>query len=259
MKFIFTILIFFISLLIHANNKTIRIGIGLPKPPFIMEDLKSGIELEIVEEVFKKINIKYSFSSAPQARIQELFRSKLLDVAITQKKENIPEAHFSDDYVSFQNYAISLKQKNFQILNLEDIANYKIAAFHNAKNLLGENYSKIVEKSSFYNEFPLQIDQIKMLLAKRVDVIILEKRIFDYQIKKNLEFRSFTTKDFNYHNVFKQNAYQVGFQNILLRDQFNKELKNFKDSKKYQEIFKKYALKNIDENIKTTILAEIKF
>ena len=75
-----------------------------------------------------------------------------------------------------------------------------------------------------------------MLFSERVQIVIGDKRIFDYfssQLNKK--------ESVKYFKVFPMNHYLAGFKSVELMNKFNKGLKKIYQNGEYKKIEMKYS------------------
>lgn len=221
----------------RASAADLVVGVGLPKPPFILTDNQSGAEIEVVKRSFELAGVKAQIKSFPQRRLMYEFNNKRIDATITVKEST---AYLSDPYITYTNVAISKNTKKISIKSIANLGSYRVASFQNALHFLGPIYSRTLEKNSSYKEFPNQSDQIALLLSDRVDVVIMERNIFAYLIG----LKGLNPHEFLEHRIFDENHYRVAFNTDEARNLFNKGLHQLKKSGEYQRIFKKYKIKS---------------
>ena len=91
-----------------------------------------------------------------------------------------------------------------------------------------------------YNQAFNQLSQNKMFWADRVQLIIIDKTIFEHH--KNILSKEFdTSAPITYHDLIKsKTSYAVAFNHAVLRDQFNEGLKKIRANGSYQKIIDAY-------------------
>ncbi|TPH18142.1 substrate-binding periplasmic protein [Litorilituus lipolyticus] len=235
---LFTFLIFSMS---HAfaKREQLSIVVGLDKPPYVIQKEQSGFEIELIRNIFKKINIDTAFVFTQYKHSTKMLDAKYIDaVMTTNNKVFTNEAQLSDSYISYQNVAISLKSKNLTIKRIEDLGNYSIAAFQNAEILLGEAYYKSSKRSPLYMSTANQSAQPQLLMKQRVDVIVLDVNIFNYMARE-LGINDLNSL-FSYHYVFPKTNYHIAFKDLTIKYAFNQALANYKNSAEYEVLINKY-------------------
>lgn len=222
-----------------AAPMEIRIGMGLAKPPYIMESGDGGIDYEIANQAFAAAGYKMVVLQFPQARGLALFRAGQLDGLLSIDRGIGGNDFFSDPYVTYQNVAITLASRNIRLTRIEDLTQYSIAAFQNANAVLGETFKQLAASHPRYKEYAQQIQQDKMLYSGRVDVVIGDRLIFLYYSKR-LEPAIDTNQEVVFHAIFPPNPRLAVFRDREVRDRFNTGLKIIRHNGTYDAILKKY-------------------
>ncbi|HYD81947.1 MAG TPA: transporter substrate-binding domain-containing protein [Paucimonas sp.] len=219
--------------------KEVRIGMGLTKPPYIMESGKEGLEYEIAEQALAAAGLKMVGVQFPPVRGLALFRAGQLDGLLTVD-EGIGGNHFfSEPYILYQNVATTLTSRNIRLRQIEDLIDYSVAGFQNANVILGERFKALAARHPEYKEYPQQIIQDKLLYTGRVDVVVGDRRIFRY-FSTRLEASIDATQPVTFHPIFPPNPRLAAFHDAELRDRFNAGLKAIKSNGAYDAILKKY-------------------
>jgi polar amino acid transport system substrate-binding protein len=223
-----------------AAPPEVRVGMGLTKPPYVFESGKEGIEVEIAEQAFAVAGYKMVGLQFPPARGLAMQRAGQLDVLLTVDEGIGGTGYFSAPYIVYQNVAISLASRNFQIKSVEDLANYSVAAFQNAEIILGDRFKNLVAGHSNYKEYPQQIIQNNLLYSQRVDVVVGDKRIFRF-LNTQLDPKLNVNLPITVHTIFPPNPRKAVFLDKTLRDRFNAGLKAIQANGVYDAILKKHA------------------
>lgn len=247
-----TKLAFFCALFYGPGSlaKEINIGIGSTLAPYVLSSHDEGIEVDIIREALKAKGYTANFKYLPNLRIPMLLGNRKLDAAsinAAYKIENdIGSALYaSDTVITYQNYAIALKRKQFDIKSIRDLADKNILAFQNATRYLGEEYAFIVNDNSNYKETHKQYLQVKQLLGNRIDIVISDKNVFLYwksmiESKVNLD-SSNNNEDLIFYDIFSESPRVCKFHDKKLRDAFNKGLELIHQNGMYEKILKKYT------------------
>jgi polar amino acid transport system substrate-binding protein len=238
-------LLFFNPISFAENNVQIdnivklEIIAGLSKPPFIIEDNNSGIELEIFHSAFGKHNKEVTFIHVPFGRSRTSFHRLNADGIITVLPDyQHPKAFVSEPYIIYQNVAVSLRENDFVIDDIKSLSGKSILAFQNAKKYLGDEYLKSIMYSMEYREIADQLQQIEMLFSRRTEVIILDINIFKYFVKTHTSGRY--SQPFNIHYIFNERPYAAAFKTEENKILFDEGIKLIKQEGTYQLIMDKY-------------------
>ncbi len=220
--------------------ETVSVGMGLNKPPYVMEAGKAGLEVEIVQQALAVAGHTMLPQQLPPARGIMLQRAGQLDVLLSVDEGIGGNGYFSEPYVTYQNVAMSLAHRKLPIRRIEDLGNYSVAAFQNASVILGERFKAMAGSHPNYKEYPQQIIQNNLLFSERVDVIVGDRRILHY-LTGLLDHQVDASKPVAIHAVFPPSPRKAVFKDATLRDQFNSGLKTIQANGVYDAILKKYA------------------
>jgi polar amino acid transport system substrate-binding protein len=235
----FVLAISFTISLQWAQAEELKLAVGLTLPPFVFSDSHSGIDLEIVKEALasKGYSVKPEYVVYGRTAID--LKTGKVDGALTVSKDRgIDNAYLTDEYICYQNVAVALQSKGFQINSVKDLAGKRITAFQDAAKILGPDFLAAAESSSSYYEIPDQENQVALLFKDRADIIIMDVNIFKYY-QQNSQ-RADMTQPVDYFALFPPSCFSVGFKSEKIRDDFNEGLKELRSSGRYDEIFKKY-------------------
>lgn len=223
----------------ETENKTLELITGLAKPPFILEDQQTGLQLDLIREAFTSNNIKVNFNSMPLGRNLTGFRQMNADGLITLPPNyEHPALFMSKPYISYENIAISLAENYFTIEKISDLSDKSIIAFQNAKKFLGDEYEDAIAYSMDYREVPDQMKQIELLFLRRTEVIILDINIFKYFVRTHKD--TLFNKPFTIHYIFNERPYSIGFKSKKLKDVFDKAIHTMKENGSYQLVLDNY-------------------
>jgi len=223
------------------TSKELRIGIGLPKPPYIMPNAKAGLEYDIVEQALGAAGYKMVAQSFPPARALALTRAGQLDGMLTVTEGIGGNGYFSDTYIWYQNVAVTLASRRIELNKISDLMPYSVAAFQNASMILGEEFHALVQSHSEYREHSQQITQNRLLFTGRVDVVIGDRYIFRY-LSQQLEEPINITQQVTFHPIFLPSPRKAVFLDKKVRDDFNAGLKAIRQNGAYSAILKKYRV-----------------
>ncbi len=234
-RLVIMLLAFGVFATVHAGEVTLVAGLSLP--PYIIQDSNSGMEFEIIKEVLTGKRHTLVLKYVPFVRVAVDYKKH--DGAVTINESSGVVGNYSDVVITYQNYAISLKEKNIQISGISDLSDKRIVAFQNATKYLGPDFKAAVSGNPKYSEQGKQILQVKMLYSGRVDAIVSDINIFKYYRKQ------VTDVDINapitYHEIFPGTDYKVLFNDPSLRDSFNQGLADLKSSGRYEAIKNSYV------------------
>ncbi|MES2015398.1 MAG: transporter substrate-binding domain-containing protein [Pseudomonadota bacterium] len=219
--------------------KEVQVGMGLPKPPYIMESGSAGLDYDIARQALAAAGYKMVGHLLPQTRAVAMLRADQLDGMLSTTEGIGGQDYFTDNYIVYQNVATTLSSRNLPIKQVEDLANYSVAAFQNASMVLGERFNKVTATHKAYKEYSTQITQDKLLFMGRVDVVVGDYLIFRYFSDK-LEAQIDATQEVTVHKIFPESPRRAVFRDARVRDAFNTGLKVIRANGTYDAIVKQY-------------------
>ena len=98
---------------------SLRVGMGLAKPPYILESGEAGLEVEIAEQAFAAAGYKMNGLQFPPARALAMQRAGQLDALLSVDEGIGGKDFFSEPYITYHNAAITLSQRNIRLKNVE--------------------------------------------------------------------------------------------------------------------------------------------
>lgn len=229
----------FLSSCVGWALPSVKVAFSLDKPPYVNHETASGLEVEILRRVFLEMGYGMTPTFQPPARSVRSLELGRVDAMATIT--NMPKFHLSDSYITFHNYAWTLKSKSHRITKMSDLEKRSVIAFQNARFFLGSTFDKAVAKNPEYQEYADQARQLKMLLMDRVDVIVCEERTLKMNQEKLRAANSSSMPELEKHALFPESKYSVAFRDEKLRDSFNKSLHKIRQRGDLQEVFKQYA------------------
>ncbi|WP_448248555.1 substrate-binding periplasmic protein [Thalassotalea agariperforans] len=225
---------------INKAERRITLLTGLPKPPFILEDGQSGLQLDIIREALACENIDVEFINIPAGRNITSLKTLGADGMITLPADfDHPGIFVSTPYIYYQNVAVSLTDNHLNIEQFDDLTLLSVVAFQNAKKFLPPAYANAVNAGIEYREIADQNKQIEMFYRRNIEVIILDLSILKYFLKHHKA--SIYQKDITIHSLFDKGGYAIGFKDENLLARFEKGLTCLKENQGYQKIIAFYG------------------
>ena len=231
---------------IYAEDQSLHVGISTGYPPFYFFDdnqKPTGICIEVIQHVAKQLNISVQFSSYPWNRMihngKEGYVDAVMPLFKTSERERFlifPETEIIMEDNSF----FTLKSKTLNYSGeLNDITNRHIGVVENYS--YGEAFDKKNIKHKTIAESEDQL--ILLVLNKRVEMGIGNTMVITYFASK----RDAADKIKFISPPVTENPLYIGFSKKKVSAefviQFNKSLREFKFSKDYRAILKKYYKK----------------
>jgi len=236
------ILFILIMFIVLSNAKELKGLFGYDNPPFIFSKNSSfGIEADLLNTIFSPLGFEIKTSEVVRFYLQTLLlKNKNYDFASSvPKKDN--QLYYSEKFISYDFYAITRKKEHLKIDSILDLKNLDFVSWNNSYNELGEEFFKLFNPKNGkykkrYHQNPSSIEDIRMFFEKKVDAILIDKRVFKwykeyFNIKEKFEF----------HKIFpKEISYFVAFRDENLCKIFNERLKKIKEEGLYRKILDYY-------------------
>ena len=243
-KIIFVLFIVIQPIVVCAQESYIKLLAGLSKPPFVMAEEGKGMQVDIIEAAFAKSNKFVRFTYLPINRHLDVFHNREFDGIITlDSHEKEWGIYLSQPYIIYQNVVVTLIDSKIKPDNINELADFKVAAFQNATRFLGESYKAVFKHSANYTELADQQSQISLLFSGRVDAVIMDVNIFKHllAIKRQEETNTgIYNKAYEVHFLFNPRAYTAGFKSKELSQQFDLGIKAIMADGSYQQIIDSY-------------------
>ena len=217
------------------------IAVGLAKPPYVIQENDSGFELELVRNLFDKMEKTTQFVYTQFGHSVKMLAVNEVDAVMTTNSRVFHDTSLlSDVYITYQNVAISLKKNNLTIEKIADLSRYTIASFQKADKVLGEAFSDAVNQSPLFMKVAEQSRQPSLLLKERIEVLIMDINIFKH-FAKELGIKDINER-FSFHEVFPESHYRIAFKDKKNVALFNQVLAEFKQSNDYTLLKQRYSL-----------------
>lgn len=227
------------------STEKITVGFGNALAPWVIPETNSGILIDIITEALEPIGYELVPIYYPYLRRITEYQKGFVDVTCDIKTSTISEHNLegflSDEAYSYENFAFSLKEKGYQFKQISELENSSLLSWQGAATHLGDEYAQMVSNNPFYFETDRQESQIQMLFLNRIDVVQLDKKIFEYfRSKVQKEGVVDTTSEVDSFPLFGPSSNGFLFHDEKIRDDFNRGLKVLKESGRYAEILKNY-------------------
>ncbi len=221
--------------------RQIDVVAGWNKPPYVDTNTDSGFELELTKHILSRLGHTVKLIYVPFGRSLRQLEQGRADIVLTvNPRHKISRNFLTDEYVTYQNTAISLASRNLQIDAVKDLSQYTVLAFQTAQNVLGAEFTEMVSEHKGYLEIADQSRQVRMLLMGSVDVAVMDQNIFSWLRSK---LPAAHQKEIRMHPLFGKTSYRAAVADESLRNAFNKELKAMMRDGRYQALADKYRLR----------------
>jgi len=242
----FFLLIGYLIVFPLQSKENITIAFGDALEPWVIPSSDSGILIDLITEALNPLGYKLTFEYFPYLRRISSFRTNKIDVVsdVNQKIIKIEKlkGYFSGDLYVYENYAYSLHENNFTFKHLNELLNYSLMSWQGAITHLGDDYAKMANNHPHYLETHDQINQLKMLFKKRIQVIQLDEKIFNYYrlqlINENNQIALIHVDKFS---LFGRSSNGFLFKDEKIKNDFLSQITLMKEDGRYDKIFLRYA------------------
>lgn len=225
---------------LRGAAETLRLGLGSHKPPYIFEAERRGLEYDLLDAAARRAGFRMQPFFAPLERLHLMLAAGQIDaIATTSALSGVP-AHYSQPYIAYQNYAVSLASRHLVLHDIADLDAYSVSAFQRARLLLGPRFGSMAAHNPRYREEAQQIVRNRLLYAGRVDVVVGDRRIIEY-FRREVARQVDVGQPLAWHALFAPTHYQVGFVSAASRDRFDLGLAQLRRSGEYRAIEARYA------------------
>lgn len=232
----------------------LRVVFETKRPPFVFVQNGEviGIEVDVIRAALQRSGHSLKvLSEVSNSRLLSMLERKQVELSASVQGKDGDGIYYSDPYVEYVNYAISKKSKNITLNTLSELRNYNFIIWANGWRNLGPEFKQwyqpshqngVAEFKGNYHEAPDQEAQSILFWKDSVDVIVVDRAVFEWSRKK-LSSKLDTSAEVVFHDIFpKRTSYSVAFHNKQLRNQFNSALQQMRQDGTYQAILHKYQL-----------------
>ena len=218
-----------------AAPPVLRVAVGENKPPYVVENARRGIEVELVTRILRDAGYGVQMHYLPNRRAQALLESGALDAAISDRGPFV-----SAPYIVYQNVALTLCRNRIALHAIGDLAGRRVAAFQNARLFLGAGFGAMAASNPDYRE-PPQASINRLLYANAVDVGVGDINIF-YSVNAELGLGRGADEALCPYALFPPTSYRLAFRKREARDRFNTALQRALQSQTYEALARQYDM-----------------
>jgi polar amino acid transport system substrate-binding protein len=218
----------------------------LDTPPYVMDEAKAGIEVDIVREALRLQDYTFTTCQMPYGQLADAIATKGVDAAAAVIKRE-DGTYYSENYVTFKNVAITMKSSGIAIGTIADLKGKSIVSWEDAYEDLGPEFQKLFSpevKDPYrkkYREIADQKNQVEMFWQKEAEVIVIDESVMRW-FTREWAGKVDTSPALVYHRIFPgETQFRMGFRREQVRDDFNAGLKQIRASGIYRKICDKYT------------------
>ncbi len=221
-----------------GTGSELVVAISLDIPPYVMDNANTGLEVEIVRRALAHRTLR--FIQLPYDELQTAVERKRVDVSVGVQIAD-EGAFYSNDFITFANYAISQKADGFRIDRIADLKNHRVLAWLDAYLELGDEFERLFSPESShltnYREVADQSEQVKMFWQGKGNVIVIDRSIFSHFTKA----MGLSMRGVSLHPLFPPvTNFKVSFRDRAVRDRFNQGLITLCQDRVYRELLNRY-------------------
>ncbi len=227
-----------------ASARELKVAFGQEKAPYLwVEDGRvKGIEFDIVTAALAAVGDTVKAVILPNRRVTIVLAEDEFDMVTGMQPHQAGEAFYSDDYMTYANFAITRKDKNIRLDTLADIFSHSTAIWQNAWEDLKLSQLYPAGPSGLdYTEFPSQYRQCKFFWVGRAEVNVIDRNIFLWY-RKLLADEVDTRPEVEYHDILPTIRVRAAFRSPADRDDFNNGLKAIRANGEIERIYLRYGL-----------------
>lgn len=212
----------------------ISIAVSPSVAPYVIEENGTGLQLQIFKAAFNSQGINdIDIIYMSNKRAEKALQDGIVDVVMDYAGTCCDKIYKSNSLFSFQNVAVSLKSRGYEINNQNDLLNKSVLAFQHASELMTSSFHSITESVQYYDEVINQEAQIDNLLKGWIDIIIVEKRVLVYYLQ---QIDAEKLKPVDVHLIFPEVARPAYFNSKVLQEIFDLGLAHIISNGEYAKI-----------------------
>ncbi|UXI03571.1 substrate-binding periplasmic protein [Photobacterium sp. TY1-4] len=222
----------------QAAQDTLKIAIANDMPPYVMDNANNGLEVDVVKQALADYDIQ--FVQVSYRDLQSAVQQQGVDAAIGVMADD-SGVFYSDNLITFANFAISKKADQLTIHTIDDLKKHPVLTWQNAYTELGgafeSLFSPVSEYRSNYREFSNQADQVSQFWKENGQVAVIDRNIFAYFTKA----LGHPLNEVTYHNLFPAvTHFRAGFKDEAVMKAFNAKLSDMCQSGTYAKLLEQH-------------------
>lgn len=224
---------------VATAGQMVRVAFGESLEPYVMADDR-GIEVDIIRAAFQARGYQISPEYFSQPRLPMALEKNEIDAVATLGQQSGVKAAFSDIYISYEDEAITLSERHLSLKDPRELGRYRVLAFAHARQYLGTAFADMANSNPRYSETADQLNQARLLHRGLVDVVIADKRIFQWMSRRQEQQFKEKARPVDEHRLFAPTTYRLACRSPQLCAAFNQGLKDILASGQYQKILDQY-------------------
>lgn len=227
------------------HKHSVNVALFNSLPPYVIEhDSIKGIVADLIKNTLAMSDVKIAKTSLHSfSKLNTVLEQQSnIEVDVALNTLDIPGGFYSDNLFQFEDIAVSRASDNLFISEVSDLIGKRISAFPNASSNLSPEYSRLFSPPQAPDNYIEQDnnEQVQALLSGETDVIILDKKSFIW-LAREQGYQDLEQFQFSY--IFPAvSPVRLLFRDPSLRDLFNINLDELKQSGAYEHIVDDYLL-----------------
>lgn len=204
--------------------------VGFPEsiPPWVHAGGRDGIAIELLRSALQAYR---------RGRLDALY-----DITPQQQQHEQLNGSISLPLHSFDNIAVALGRRQLEIEQLHDLVRWRVMAWDGAGSALPAGYDRLLALADGnYLEAGNQGHQLINLLTGRVDVILSDRLIFEWQRRQLFPATLEHTPPLRIYPLLPPKEAGLLFRDSGLRARVDARIRALKASPQYQAIFSRYG------------------
>ena len=226
----------------HSKDK-VSIGIA-DFPPYVIinNDRVSGIDIDIIQLLARKLNLDVHYTVCPWKRCLSYIKTGHVDllpgVLYRPEREEFI-AYIKPHYIQDEKAFYTPVRSSLKIDQYSDVKGKTVAMVRGESAF--EPYDS--DKSLVKTEVNHISQAIEMSLLSRVDTFLASTIVADYTLSKRGQYDDFIKSEFRYKGTTAQGHFAISKKSSLLKrlDEFSTAMAEFKSSKAFIEINHRYS------------------
>ncbi|MEZ8824462.1 response regulator [Vibrio amylolyticus] len=239
------------------KNKKLNIVFNFDRPPFMFGKTSSkGIESDLVSEILALQGYDIVASQISKRYIDRILANDSQYDALATITPKNDDYFYSDNYVSFNNYAVTRKKDNHEVNTISDLSHLQVTAWKGAYNDLGPEFNALFNPDTGVKlyEHTDTAEGIATFLDGKFDAIVVDITLFKWFQRQHPN-----QQEYVFHQIFSETTdFPVAFKSEQVRDDFNIGLAKLKTSGRYDEIIQFYLEQDVPALLTlTNLVADI--
>ncbi|WP_417448780.1 substrate-binding periplasmic protein [Kordiimonas sp.] len=221
------------------NAAIIRVATRNFLPPYIYEQAKTGIEIDLINAIFRDTGYHIEYVQLPRIRMISAFEGAQLDGILTQNIGASDTGCATSSYIEHQNVGLTVKDRHLKLDTLAELKNYAVISFSGATRYLGEEFRDAVRGAKRYTESGEQGTHISLLYKGRFDVAVGDSWILGLAQKRHFDHTG-ERVELEVHPIMPASQYVARFHDQAVCDAFDASLAKIQHNGTYAEIWAGY-------------------